>query len=272
MDDIFGASHSSQRGKGNRIMVASSVRDGSRRAAKLFLCLGCLAFFFALYCSTAIGIQPQDNIVSKEELPIEGVSIVRTKQGDTYIISNDGRYIFQGRLYDVWNGEEIDSAEKLKRLSDRVDLDHIGVSEDKLFAFDLGSGEKEVHVFVDPYCPHCHKLVKQIRASDELRESFLFRVVVAPISSQKSRNRARKLAALARQNATQAIEAFVNNTSPEGKVEQEDFPGVEYNLLVARALSIQSVPFLVAPDGRIEKGRPRNLAAFLRPENDDLKD
>ena len=227
------------------------------------LCLGCLVIAVAL-CFPAHGFQPPDNIAAKEELPIEGVSIVRTEQGDTYIVSKDGRYIFQGRLYDVWNGMEIDSAEKLERYADRVDLDHIGVSDDKLFAFALGSGDKEVHVFVDPYCPHCHELVKQIRASDELRESYLFRVVVAPISSQKSTNRARKLAALAQQNATQAVEAFVNNTYPEGKVEQEGFPGVEYNLLVARALSIQSVPYLVAPDGRIEKGRPGDLAAFLR--------
>ena len=255
-----------------REMALDLVRDEYKVFGKLLWASVFLLMLTAADLTAAFGVQPPDNITAKEELPIEGVSIVRTEQGDTYIISNDGRYIFQGRLYDVWNGEEIDSAEKLKRLSDRVDLDHIGVSQDKLFAFDLGSGAKEVHVFVDPYCPHCNKLVKQIRASGELRESYLFRVVVAPISSKESRNRARKLAALAKQNATQAVEAFVTNTYPEGKVEQEGFPGVEYNLLVARALSIQSVPFLVAPDGRIEKGRPRNLAAFLRPENDDLKD
>ena len=230
---------------------------------QIVLCLACLMATVAL-CSPVYGFQPPDNLAAKEELPIEGVSIVRTKQGDSYIISNDGRYIFQGRLYDVWNGEEIDSAKELERLSDRVDLDHLGVREDRLFSFHLGSGEKEVHVFVDPYCHHCRELVKQIRASDELRESFLFRIVVAPISSQESRNRARKLVALAQRNATQAMEAFVDNTSPKGKVEEKDFPALEYNLLVARALSLQSVPFLVAPDGRIHKGRPKDLAAFLR--------
>ena len=35
---------------------------------------------------------------------------------------------------------------------------------------------------------------------------------------------------------------------------------------------IQSVPYLVAPDGRIRTGRPKDLAAFLRPKTGDQKE
>ncbi len=232
---------------------------------KIFLCLACLVTVTVSFIPVH-GMKPPNEIVAKESLPIEGVNIVRTKQGDTYFVSDDGRYIFQGRLFDVWNGEEIESAKELKRLSDRVDLDHIGVDRDRLFAFDLGQGDKEVYIFVDPFCPHCHDLVKDIRGSPKIRESYAFRVVVAPLSSERSRNRARKLAELQKRNATRALDAFVSQSDADIDIEGKDFPKLEYNLLVSRALSIQSVPYLVAPDGRIRSGRPKDLAAFLRSD------
>ncbi|MCF8030675.1 MAG: hypothetical protein K9K39_07250 [Desulfohalobiaceae bacterium] len=226
----------------------------------------------ATLCFPTYGLQPPDNIVSKKELPIKGINLVRTEQGNTYFISKDGRYIFQGRLYDVWNGEEIDSAKELERFSDRVDLDHLGVRKEKLFSLNLGSGEKEVHVFVDPRCHHCRELVKHIRDSGELRESYVFRVVISPISSKQSRNRARKLRQVAQRNATRALDAFVDNTDPDIELKDKSYPELEYNILLAKALSIESVPFLVSPDGRIRTGRPEDLAAFLRPEKGDQKE
>lgn len=227
-------------------------------------------FFLALTVvqhSVALGFQPPNNIVTKKELPIESVNIVRTEQGNTYFISNDGRYIFQGRLYDVWNGEQIDSVEKLERFSDRVDLDHLGVRKEKLFSLNVGSGEKEVHVFVDPRCHHCRKLVRDIRSSGELRESHVFRVVITPVSSEQSRNRARKLWQVAQQNATRALDAFVANTVPDIELKDQSYPQLEYNILLAKALSIKSVPYIVSPDGRIRTGRPRHLEDFLQPED-----
>jgi len=255
-----------------REMALDLVRGEYKVFGKLLWASVFLLMLTAADLTAAFGVQPPDNITAKEELPIEGVSIVRTEQGDTYIISNDGRYIFQGRLYDVWNGEKIDSVEKLERFSDRVDLDHLGVRKKKLFAFNLGSGDKEVHVFVDPRCHHCRELVKDIRNSGDLLQSHVFRVVVSPISSEQSRTRARKLRQVAQQNATRALDAFVANTVPDIELKDQSYPQLEYNILLAKALSIQSVPFLVSPDGRIENGRPSDLTAFLRPEEDDQKE
>ena len=111
-----------------------------------------------------------------------------------------------------------------------------------------------------------HTLLEQFPSSGELRKSYLFRVLVAHIFSKRSRNRARKLAELQKRNATRALDAFVSQSDPDIDIEGKDFPKLEYNLLVSRALSIQSVPYLVAPDGRIRTGRPKDLAAFLRSD------
>jgi hypothetical protein len=75
--------------------------------------------------------------------------------------------------------------------------------------------------------------------------------------------KSRALASIAQKDPKAAMDAFINNSvSVDGTFDQS-VPGIQYNLLVARALSIQNFPFIVNSRGRIHIGMPDDIHLFL---------
>ncbi|WDP88641.1 MAG: thioredoxin fold domain-containing protein [Desulfobacter sp.] len=191
------------------------------------------------------------------------LNLIRTKQGLTYLISQDGRYVFQGALVDVWNGKTLKSVVDLEKLSDQVNFKYLGISADKMFTLDMGTGSKEVFIFSDPNCGVCHKLIGKIKASKLIRGNFLVHAAITPLLHETSMEKSKKLAVLAQKNPDSAVDAFINNDFGSTKTDEAPVPGIEYNLLVAKALGIQNVPYIVNSQGRIHIGMPDDIYLFL---------
>lgn len=59
------------------------------------------------------------------------------------------------------------------------------------------------------------------------------------------------------------MDAFINNSVDDDGVSEQSVPGIQYNLLVAQALSIQNFPFVVNSRGWIHIGMPDDIYLFL---------
>ena len=94
-----------------------------------------------------------------KRLPVTGLSMI--KAGDkTFLITDNGHFVVAGnlKLIDMWQGKVIGSVADTKGI-DKVDLRKIGLSPDELSTFTIGTGKKEVVIFVDPQCNYCHDLI-----------------------------------------------------------------------------------------------------------------
>ena len=206
---------------------------------------------------------PPQNIVSKEHFTLSPLHLVRTRQGLSYLISEDGRYVFQGGLVDVWNGVEVKSMKELNALSDHMDMDKIGIEPQRMFSLSMGTGEKEVFIFVDPECSLCHKLLAEIQDSKLIQARFHVNAVITPVLKKTSLPKACKLADMARKDPAKALDAFISNTVEPTSGPHVKTDGINYNLLVAKALSIHNFPYIINSQGRIFAGLPENLFLFL---------
>jgi thiol:disulfide interchange protein DsbC len=206
---------------------------------------------------------PPKDFVSKEALPVKELNFVRTKQGLTYLISGDGRYVFQGSLIDVWNGRVLANVGELKAFKERVDFKYLGISSKKMFTLSLGMGTDEIFIFSDPNCGVCHKLFGKIKKLALIKKNFKVHAVITPLLHKTSMAKSKALASIAQKDPKAAMDAFINNSVSVDGTSDQSVPGIQYNLLVARALSIQNFPFIVNSRGRIHIGMPDDIYLFL---------
>jgi len=198
---------------------------------------------------------PLGAIKKMQQLPITGVNIVESDKG-TFFVSANGRFVFKGPIFDMWNGQPISTMEEVEKIVNRLDLKKIGVDLDGLSTFTLGKGPREVVVFASPECPHCHQVLQQAAG---LTEQFTFRIVVFPVS-QKALPIAKKVWCAGPEKGLPALLAQKYDGLPEG---QCDIAPMQKTLVVARVLSIPAVPFLIRDDGQTHKGALNDLAGWL---------
>ena len=103
------------------------------------------------------------SIARMARLPVTGLQVVETTDGELLFLSDNGRYALRGPALDLWHGARLVSFEETIRLAGRIDLARLKLDVGDLGAIDLGEGP-EVVVFVDPLCPHCAALYAELQA------------------------------------------------------------------------------------------------------------
>jgi thiol:disulfide interchange protein DsbC len=200
-------------------------------------------------------------ITALQRLPVGGVQMVQAGERVLFL-SDTGRYVFTGPAWDLWHGARLTSLAQAARLAGRIELKRLGLDPAALGALDLGTGEGEVVVFVDPRCPHCRALLAQLPA---LAGRYRFRLVPLPILGSDSESEVLRLACVAERDPTVAREALLAGTAqalpePTGTCGQAS---AQRALVTAELLGIRAVPYLIAPDGRLRQGVPEDLVAWL---------
>jgi thiol:disulfide interchange protein DsbC len=212
--------------------------------------------------SEAGGIQELlRGIEGMQRLPVAGVQMVQAGERVLFVSAN-GRYVFTGPAWDLWHGTKLESLEDGARLAERIDLKRLGLDPVALGALDLGSGAGEVVVFVDPRCPHCRGLLDELPT---LAERYRFRLIPLPVLGSASEAAVARLGCLAEKDHAAAREALLADTvdqipAPEGACGQAP---AQRALVTAELLGIAGVPYLIAPDGRLQQGAPADLEAWL---------
>jgi thiol:disulfide interchange protein DsbC len=199
------------------------------------------------------------DIQAMENMPIRGLKAVQAN-GRLMFMSDTGRFVFVGDVYDTWSFKKLTSMEEIRDAANRVNLANFNLNiKDELKPYVIGSGKKEVVVFVDPLCPHCHSLLKDL---ENPPDGYSFLVVTIPALGKDSGAKVRQLGCAT--DREQAKKALI--TGDYSNLQQDpncDLLPVQKALVTAQVLGVQGVPFLVAPDGRVNRGRPQDLAAFL---------
>ena len=120
-----------------------------------------------------------------QDLPITGLKMIKT--GDKVVfMSSNGRFaLYGGKLLDVWTQQEIRDLPDIDRIANRIDLSRMKLNIDDLGPVTVGHGKDTVLIFIDPRCPYCGKVMKDLQA---LQDRYTFKLVMVPILGQESQN------------------------------------------------------------------------------------
>lgn len=192
-------------------------------------------------------------------LPISRLSAVSDDDGTIMFISDSGRYVISGSLIDLWEGEILTTMSEIRGSVNRLDLRGQGLDLDKLNTVTLGSGEREIIVFVDPVCPTCTKLIED---ASELTDEYTFKFVVVPAFGGVSNDLSKQIFCAA--EPEKKLDALKNQTIAQLAVKEKcPLDYYDQTLMVAHMLSIDGVPFIISRKDKQFRGRPANLKTWL---------
>jgi thiol:disulfide interchange protein DsbC len=196
-----------------------------------------------------------------KRLPVNGLSMV--KAGDkTFLITDNGHFVVAGnfKLVDMWQGKVIGSVADTKGI-EKVDLRKIGLNPDDLSTFSIGSGKKEVVIFVDPQCNYCHELIVQL---EPLGKEYIFKLVLIPVLKKLICNK----------DKAQSLKALVEKDYSKlpALVRQEDscdLKPLQKAVIATKLLDIQGVPYVFLPSKNTFRGGAKSFKTLLEKDLED---
>lgn len=202
-----------------------------------------------------------------QDLPISGLKMIKTGERNVFI-SNNGRFaLYGGKLLDVWTQQEIKDIADIDRIANRIDLTRMKLNVDDLGPVTVGHGKQSVLVIIDPRCPYCGKVLKDLQA---LQDRYTFKLVMVPILGPESQNVVIQLSC-----QLSGSDKKVQDSVRERLLKQDyaglptDSPAqcnkepLQKAIVTAKLFGLQGVPFLIAPDGRTHSGAPEILSDWL---------
>ncbi len=206
-----------------------------------------------------------------KKLPVGGLSMLRA--GDKiFMITDNGHFVIAGnfKMVDMWQGKVIGTMEDLKGI-DKIDLRKIGLSPDEMGAFTLGSGKKEVTIFVDPQCGYCNGLLKQIK---EIKDGYTFKIVLVPVLGSESADISKKL--LCEKDKNKALDILISKDfsklpalAAKGGKDVCDLKPLQKSVVATKLLDIKGVPFSFLPSKNTFRGGAESFKTVLEKDLED---
>jgi thiol:disulfide interchange protein DsbC len=198
-------------------------------------------------------------IDSVKRIPINGLVMVEAG-GQYYLVSDNGRFaILGGKLIDVWSSKEIKNPDDVDR-SGRIPLDKLGINQDELSTFTLGTGKQVVTVFMDPTCPHCHNMLTQF---SKLGKEYTFKLVMLPLLGEAATEISKKLVCNKNKKASLDAVMTAKYDALPSVTTDCDMKPLQRAIVAAQVIGVNGVPFIVAMDGTVARGEVADIAKFL---------
>lgn len=184
-------------------------------------------------------------------------------------LSQNGRYVIVGSIYDLWDKEQrsLDSLAAIRNSLSIYPLDALGVTAEEMGAISLppkseevnSEDREEIFVYLDPLCDDCGPLYKQI---EDLRDQYNFKLLLVPVSGRESAKVVQEAAcaqipeqvwdAILYQDGTQIIK---NDTcSPIA---------MNKRFVMWQMAGFGEAPVFIKENGRVIKGQVLDLASQL---------
>ena len=174
---------------------------------------------------------------------------------ELYFVSQNGRYVMRGPVYDLWEGKELDTLDAVKVSAQSVGLKGFDAVLSQVEPMIIGDGPRRIELFVDPYCPYCKKLLEQVPEALATKR-FTFVILPIPLLGDRSTTEVRELGCAADQKAAlQELLAHIYDP-PLAQVPKCDVVPMEKRFVLAKMLNISAVPFIVKDDGTEQAGLP----------------
>jgi thiol:disulfide interchange protein DsbC len=205
-------------------------------------------------------LQGKDNVVM---LPVSGMLAIE-KNGKFAVISDNGRFIMQGTLYDTWSQKELQTLDEARYAANYIPIDKAKVGFEDLAPLTIGTGNKAITMFSDPACTFCKEVIDEARTS--LPEGYRLDVLMLPLLSERSAARTKEIHCAEDEAAAwkAAVKGDLNTPlaqKPEGAC---DIEIIGKRRLTAQFLGARNVPFLIRDDGLTRQGKPaEGLRAWI---------
>lgn len=206
---------------------------------------------------------PANNSDKIVMLPASAIFAVE-KDGKFAVITDTGRFIIQGKVYDVWAKKELNTLEDARQAAQYVPVDKAKMGFGDLAPMTIGRGEKAITMFADPACTYCKQVMEEARKG--LPEGYRLDVLMLPLLTPQSGERTKQL--LCAEDKVAAWKAGVSGDmksslaqKPEGAC---DISVITKRRLTAQFLGARNVPFLIRDDGLTHEGKPaEGLRAWI---------
>ena len=198
---------------------------------------------------------PIRNIIT---LPANGLKAIES-DGKIILMSDNGRFVFSGEMYDTWYRTSHTTVEELKNVATKIELDRMNLDIGQLNTLQKGSGPKNVVIFIDTQCRFCHQLMKEI---EPFLDEYTFQFVVSGILGEKSLQEAKAVSCAASKDL--AFKAILSNKIQKLEQAATCNKAVMQKTEITKIMfGLKRAPFLIAPDGTTLSGKPRDLKKWL---------
>ena len=193
---------------------------------------------------------------------------VEAVPGHMILMSDTGRFVFKGTLYDAYNGMmPLKNINDVRQYALKPDYRRLKLDPDSLSSARLGSGPRQVVIYVDPDSALTHKVMNEIMTYPD-RKDFTFYFVVMPSNTPRSEDLAKRFYC-----AREEHNPEIGNLLYRGELEK--LPRKECNMAnwdstitAAYYTDVDVLPFFVAPDGTVSRGIPsQGIFNFLAQQN-----
>jgi thiol:disulfide interchange protein DsbC len=210
--------------------------------------------FFALLVATSASASAADQAEGQHNqtapLPINGM-IAAVKNGKLAFVSDNGRFVFRGSMYDTWSQKEVTSLAEAEQASKYIDLKKLKFNIDDLVPFTVGTGSKTVVVFTDPLCPSCAHLIADLNKV----QGYSFKIVEVPALGDDSAKIVRSL--LCAKDKDEAFDVATGKSKPR-VIDQRgndcDTSPIGKRIISAQMFGVKGVPFMIRDDGLVKHG------------------
>ena len=207
-------------------------------------------------------LQDMSKVKGTREFPAASFRLVETDSG-TFLMSENGRFVVKGPIYDLWQKESISSLADIDAKANRMDMNAFNLNFDEVVSLTLGEGESEVVMFVSSTD---EVSIRQLGLINEaLKKRFTFKLILLPENQPESMAELKRFGCN-QNSATEQLAALLSRKgstlTPSEHCPMEVF---HRTLLTGKFIGVDHVPFTIAPDGRFGKGLINDLQSFLSP-------
>jgi thiol:disulfide interchange protein DsbC len=201
---------------------------------------------------------PTAQIESIKPSEVKGIFEV-TMGSNIYYVSDDGKYLLQGRLVDVVNRTDI-TAQKLGAVR-KTALDKIG--KDNMIVFKPKIAKYNVYIFTDIDCGYCRKLHSEI--DQYLAEGITINYLFLPRAGKPSDSYDKAVSVWCSKDRNKALTAAKKNESIERKTCTNP---VDNHMKLAAEFEVKGTPYIISEKGNTYPGyvTAKELAEALRSE------
>ena len=209
-------------------------------------------------------------VQAKQEIPVLDV-ITEIKMsslkaiesnGSIFFMSPNGRFVIQGDLTDTWQQKKLVTLKEIDYAAKHIDIEKMGLPIDELNVIKVGTGKKEIIIFVDPQCDPCKKFFQK---AQKHTDKYTFKFIVVPALGEESNKMATSM--FCSKDKTNLVKHFLERTLLDLD-QQENCDKKYYNLTltVAQLIGIKHVPFFIAPSGLYQAGEGQNFWKWVENE------
>ncbi|WP_445768851.1 hypothetical protein [Rheinheimera sp.] len=204
-------------------------------------------------------LEAKGQVKGIQEIPVGKLFFVEAEQG-SYLITSDGRFVFEGKMTDVWYRRTIRTLEDARAV-ERTPVSHIGFNpEEQLASFIIGNKDQPRLgvAFVDPSTDYTHQFLQHISQDDEMHGHWT--VVLLPlIGGNAAVDRSLRLwCAVDRDGALKDLIAGTSESLTDMTPGCND-ERIIMGMMLTDVFRIKSLPHIIREDGLISEGYPKDF-------------